>query len=73
MGDREKWDLGMNYAKDLDDNVANDYPIICIDNSGHQALCNGYALKKAKLIDNDYKKLIGCTAQYELADNTIIK
>lgn len=22
---------------------------------------------------NDYKKLIGCTAQYELADNTIIK
>ncbi|MCQ2796770.1 MAG: amidohydrolase family protein [Bacilli bacterium] len=57
MGETEKWDLGMNYAKDLDDTVANDYPIICIDNSGHQALCNGYALKKAKLIDNDYKKL----------------
>lgn len=57
IGEGGEWDKDKNYAKDLDDDVANDYPIICIDNSGHQALCNGYALKKAGLIDNDYKKI----------------
>ncbi|MCQ2795070.1 MAG: amidohydrolase family protein, partial [Bacilli bacterium] len=56
MAQEGGWSPKMNYAKDLDE-VAKDYPVVCIDNSGHQALCNGYALKKAGLIDDDYKKI----------------
>ncbi len=54
---QDGWDHTMNYAKELDelDPLCKSMPIILIDNGGHQALCNGYALKNAGLIDEDYK------------------
>ncbi len=46
------WDRTICYADELD-KIAPDIPVICFDNSGHQALCNTFALKKAGLIDSN--------------------
>lgn len=46
------WNKTVCYADELD-KIAPDIPVVCFDNSGHQALCNKFALKKAGLIDDE--------------------
>ena len=46
------WDKTVCYADELDE-IAPNIPVVCFDNTGHQALCNKFALKKAGLIDDD--------------------
>ena len=56
ISQEDGWDHSINYAKELDelDPKCGNMPIILIDNGGHQALCNGFALKNAGLIKTDY-------------------
>ncbi|MCQ2752500.1 MAG: amidohydrolase family protein, partial [Coriobacteriales bacterium] len=44
-------DAGKNFAEEIEQ-VAPGIPVVLLDNSGHSAVCNTTALKKAGLLDN---------------------
>ncbi|MCQ2792423.1 MAG: amidohydrolase family protein [Bacilli bacterium] len=65
MEQEDGWDKTICYADELNE-IAHDIPVVCFDNSGHQALCNTFALKQAGLIN-------GSGEIQEVRGGTVIK